>query len=135
VTPEIALINAVRTLLKADAGVTELVSQKVFDQIPPGTKAPYVYVGPASRTRLELDCGRAWSIRLRVYAISTGFNRSDDWDIAEAIEEAVNERLLTLPAPFEMQERIRVTQGGDVIDPNAPKSVFVDVTTTISRAS
>lgn len=134
-TPEIALINAVRTLLKADAGVTALVQQKTFDQIPEGTKAPYIYVGPAGRQRVVIDCYQAWTIRLRIYAISSNFNRAEDWDIAEAIVQALDHKEPTLPDPFALQDWLSVTQAGDVIDPNAPKSVFVDLTTTITRAS
>jgi hypothetical protein len=133
-TPEIALINAVRTKLKGDASVTALATKGIFDQVPSGTTAPYVYIGPVSRTRLQIDCYQVWSIRIRIYCISTGFNRSQDWEIAEAIIQSLDLQEFALDEPFVQSEPIKITQAGDVVDPNAPKSVFVDITSTIARA-
>jgi hypothetical protein len=136
VTPEIALINAVRTLLKNDGGVLALVdASKIFDQVDEKTKAPYVYVGPAGRQRIISDCGQVWTVRLRVYAISSEYNRNEDWDLAEATVQALDQQEPILADPFVLNDRLNVTQAGDVIDPNAPKSVFVDLTATIARAT
>jgi hypothetical protein len=131
-TPEIALINAVRTLLKTDTAVTALITG-VFDQIPSQQQPPYIYIGPAGRTRLQIDCAQVWTVRVRLYAISTGYGRSEDWEIAEALVQALDLRDLRLEEPYAQQEPLRINQAGDVIDPTAPKSVFVDISTTISR--
>jgi hypothetical protein len=132
-TPEIALINAIRTLLKADASVGALVGQNIFDQIPSQQQPPYVYIGPAGRTRIVMDCYQVWTVRVRLYAISTGYGRSEDWGIAEAMVQALDLQELSLADPYFQQEPLKITQAGDVIDPTAPKSVFVDISTTIAR--
>jgi len=134
-TPEIALINAVRARLKADSSVTALVGTSTFDQVPDQTVPPYVYIGPAARARIPIDCGQVWTVNLRIYAISSGYGRDEDWEIAEAIVQSLDLKDLPLAAPFEMQQAIQINRAGDVIDPAAPKSVFVDIQTTIGRDS
>lgn len=135
-TPEVALINAIRTLLKAsDSPIKDMVGQSVFDQVDTTTKPPYVYIGPAGRMRLPADCYQAWTQRLRLYVVYTSWDRSQVWEAAEAIIQALDLKTLDLPDPFSQQQPIQITQAGDVIDPTAPKSVFVDLTTTIARAS
>lgn len=133
-SPEIALINAIRTALKADASVTALVGTNVFDQVGSQTP-PYIYVGPAGRSRVPNDCFQIWTQRLRLYVIYTTWNRTEVWEAAEALIQALDLRQFDLAAPFVQQEPIKITQAGDVIDPNAPKSVFVDLTATIARAT
>jgi hypothetical protein len=132
-TPEIALINAIRTLLKTDVPVGALVGQNIFDQIPSQQQPPYIYIGPAGRKRIVMDCYQVWTVRVRLYAISTGYGRSEDWEIAEAMVQALDLQELTLADPYFQQEPLKITQAGDVIDPTAPKSVFVDISTTIAR--
>lgn len=134
-TPEVALINAVRTLLKTDSSVVALVGQGVFDQVPQNTAPPYIYIGPAGRTRIIIDCYQVWTVRVRIYAISTGYGRSEDWEIAEAIVQALDLQEFTLAEPYVQNEPIKINQAGDVIDPSAPKSVFVDISATIARAA
>ncbi len=63
--------------------------------------------------------------------------RTQAWDIVEAMVQALDDKGegdFTLPAPFAISENLHVTQAGDVVDPLAPKSVFVDLTTTIIRS-
>ncbi|ACL56991.1 DUF3168 domain-containing protein [Methylobacterium nodulans] len=139
-TPETALLGEVRRLLKADAGVTALVAGKVFDAVPndrrPGQEAPYIYAGPINRQRVYLECGTAWQIRMRIYAVTTTSGRDQGWEVIEAIVQALDGKdadVVTIPAPFSLQNRLDVTQAGDVVDPLAPKSMFVDLTTTIAR--
>ena len=132
-TPEIALINAVRARLKADSAVTALVGSSTFDQVPDQTAPPYIYIGPAGRVRIPIDCGQVWTVNLRIYAISSGYGRDEDWEIVEAIVQSLDLQDLDLAAPFTMQQAIQINRAGDVIDPSAPKSVFVDIQTTIGR--
>lgn len=134
-TPEIALIDAIRTLLKATGTQISGIGQNVFDQIPTDTKPPYVYIGPAGRTRLVDDCYQVWTMRLRIYVIYTAWNRTQVWEAAEAMIQLLDLHQFALPDPYSQQEPLKITQAGDVIDPNAPKSVFVDLQTTIARAS
>jgi hypothetical protein len=83
-------------------------------------------------TRIVMDCYQVWAVRVRLYAISTGYGRSEDWEIAEAMVQALDLQELSLADPYFQQEPLKITQAGDVIDPTAPKSVFVDISTTIA---
>ena len=133
-TPEIALINAIRTRLKNDAAVVAFVGQNVFDQIPEATKPPYIYIGPAGRSHIVQDCYQIWVQRLRIYVIYTSWNRTEVWEASEAVVQSLYEIELDLADPFAAEEPLNVIQAGDNVDPNAPKSVFIDVQTTITRA-
>ncbi|RVU17499.1 DUF3168 domain-containing protein [Methylobacterium oryzihabitans] len=136
-TPETALLRVVTDALVADPAVAALVGDKVFDEIPNdrrGGAPPYVYVGPINRQRLYLECGTAWTVRVRIYAVTTAFGREQGWEVIEAVVQALDGRDdLTLPAPFSLQNRLDVTQAGDVVDPLAPKAMFLDLTTIVAR--
>lgn len=132
-TPEIALLNAVRSQLKTSP--ISGIGQNVFDQIPTDTPPPYIYIGPAGRTRIVLDCYQAWTVRLRIYVIYTSWNRTQVWEAAEATIQSLDLVTFTLPSPYFQEEPLKITQAGDVIDPNAPKSVFVDISSTIARGT
>lgn len=136
-TPETALLDAVTAALLATAGVTGLVGQKVFDQVPDDKQAPrppYLYVGPINRTRVTEVCdGGAWALRARLYAVSTGFGRKQAWEMADAVARALDGQELDLPDPFTAVDPVRVTQAGDVLTPASPKAIFVDIAVTIQE--
>jgi hypothetical protein len=132
-TPEIALLNAIRTQLKTNA--IDGIGQNVFDQIPTDIPPPYVYIGAAGRTRIVLDCYQAWAVRLRIYVIYTSWNRTQVWEAAEAAIQSLDLVTFMLPSPYFQEEPLKIIQAGDVVDPNAPKSVFVDLSATIARGT
>ncbi|GEP12256.1 DUF3168 domain-containing protein [Methylobacterium gnaphalii] len=137
-TPETALLDAVKTLLQADAGFSALAGKKIYDEIPAaksaGDNPPYAYFGPMRRSRVESGCGEFWTVQARIYAVSTSFGRRQGWALIDAIATALNLQEVVLAAPFVQQQPFIVTQGGDVVDPLAARQVFVDVTTTIGRS-
>ncbi|MCJ2132452.1 DUF3168 domain-containing protein [Methylobacterium sp. E-045] len=137
-TPELAFQKAIADLLIADPDVNALVNGQVFDEVPNDGEAtpPYIYLGPMNRRRVQMDCGQVWTITARLYAISVEFGRGQAWETIEAIVQALDMKEapdVTLTAPFSIQQPIQITQGGDVVDPLAPKSVFVDLSTIIAR--
>lgn len=141
-TPETALLKAITERLVDDAGVAALVAGRVFDAVPndrkAGSQPPYIYVGPMNRQRVPLDCAAVWQVRARVYVVTTTFGRAEGWEVIEAVVQALDGREapdLALPAPFTFQNRLDVVQAGDVVDPLAPKSMFLDLTTIIARTS
>lgn len=143
--PEIALQKAIVERLLADAAVAAIVQDRIFDEVPadrlPG-KPPYIEIGPINRTRFE-GCGRAWQIRIRLFATSVEFGRVEAWALADAMADALDDRgdgetpvdPPELAAPWRITDSLRVTQGGDVIDPLQIKSVFVDVQAVVARSS
>lgn len=135
------LVIALREALKANAGVSAIVGAKVFD-IVPGDKrgmpddaiCPWVYIGPISAKRWEDECYRAFDTRMRIYCASTDFDRTPVWALADAVDAALDQKVLSLDANFVMASALRAVECGDVIDPLAPRLVFCDFTCTIYRA-
>lgn len=137
-TPELAFQEAIAAMLIADPVVNGLVNGQVFDEVPNegAAQPPYIYLGPMNRRRVPLDCGQVWTVTARLYAISVEFGRQEAWNTIEAIVQALDMKDapdLVVAAPYSIQQPIQITQAGDVVDPLAPKSVFVDLSTTIAR--
>lgn len=136
--PANALKAAVIDFLKAAPAVKALVGVKVFDEVPRDARgdpqdaqAPYIYLGPCGLRRMNrYEAAQDWTYALRLYCVSTSFNRDEAWAIAEAALAAFNP-LATLPATLAPQDwsmtENRVVTMGDVIAPTAPKEVFLDL--------
>lgn len=141
-SPILALRDAIQALLKATPEFSALATGKrIYDEIPSGQgkpSPPYAYIGPMRQSRFNSGCGEMWTVQARLYVVSTGFNRDAGWNLIDVMTEALSERdqdTMPLAAPFRLQKPIEVTQAGDVIDPLQAKSVFLDLTTIISRSS
>jgi hypothetical protein len=126
--------------LKADAGVAAFVGAKVYDVVPGDKRglpddalAPWVYIGPISAPRFEDECFRAWAPRVRLYCASLAFDRGEAWAIAEAVDAALDQQVLTLAGGFTMASPLRAVESGDVIDPLSPRLVYCDFTCVIYR--
>lgn len=145
-TPELALRDALRARLKADAGFTALVGKRFYDEVPAGigraepsaaeARPPYAYLGPMRRAGYAESCVAAWTIQARLYAVSTAFDRDQGWLVTEAMIAALNgleQPDLPLAAPYSLRTPIDIVQAGDVTDPLQAKSVFLDLRTTIAR--
>lgn len=138
-TPELALRDAIRTLLRADAEFTALAAKRIYDEVPAdlkGVVVPYAYFGPMRRTNYEITCSEVWTIQARLYAVSTAFNRDQGWLLIDAMVRALNQLEqsdLPLADPYSLRTPLVVGQAGDVIDPLQAKSVFFDLTTSIAR--
>lgn len=131
-TPELALRDAVLGLLRGSAAVADLVGGRIRDDVPSDNEPddpPWLYMGPINTQRLEMGCNPAWSLKLRVFAESTAYDRDQAWTIARAAIRAVDGAEPPLEAGF--ADRLAVAQAGDVIAPNTIKTVFFDVTATL----
>ncbi|MGU3418527.1 DUF3168 domain-containing protein [Methylobacterium sp. D54C] len=139
ITPETAFLDAVRAHLRADPALAALVAGRVYDALPGAEQRiapPYLYAGPLRRQRLDTACGEAWTVQLRLYAVSTAFGRHQAWAVIDAAATALADREppdFALPPPFAVQQPLIVTQAGDVVDPLNPRQVFLDVTTIVAR--
>lgn len=145
-TPELALRDAVRTLLRADAGFASLAGRRFYDEVPAGlgraephpaeARPPYAYLGPIRRAGYAESCVAAWTIQARLYAVSTAYDRDQGWLLADAMIAALNgleQPDLPLADPYSLRTPLEVVQAGDVIDPLQAKSVFLDLRTTVVR--
>lgn len=136
-SPILPLRDALRECLRADPGFTALAGIRIYDDVPAakGGAVPYAYIGPMRRQRFEVGCGLAWTVQVRLFAVSTASGRTEAWSLVDAMTAALDGREAFTPplaAPFRMQKPIEVTQAGDVIDPLQAKSVFLDLTTLIT---
>ena len=132
-----AFQDAIVARLRADAALAALLGGgKVYDQ-PPGDhdrpRAPYVYIGAVNRTRIESSCGRKWTVRLRLFAVSTALGRKEAWAVIEAAGNALDGWEPTLAAGYSTDgEIIRVVQDGDVIEPLNLNEAFCDLACTLA---
>jgi hypothetical protein len=123
-------------VLRGNAEVVSLVENRSYDQPPDRTEPPYIYLGPINRQRLEIGCGSAATLRMRIYAVSIEFGREGAWKVADAIWDALDgaEPAPDQNNPFRLQGAFEVLQAGDVLEPLSPKSAFVDLTATFAKA-
>ncbi len=134
-----AFSDAIMARLAADTGIIALVGRQVFDQVPgkggalPGVSPPWIYLGPCGAARFEDSAYRAWMLTLRIYCETIDFNRGPAWAIADAVDAALDGARPALSSPFGLQADLRMTNSGDIIDPDKPKSVFCDVTGIVYR--
>ena len=125
--------TALIALLQADSAVAQLVSTRVYDEVPrddrgnPSTDltSPWIYVGPIQQTRFEEGYAEAWTVRVRIYAASLAFGRTGAWELGDAIKTAVELKPLSLTdwtVPL-----MRIVNMGDIPPPANPKQVFLDI--------
>lgn len=140
-SPREALLAAVVDLIKADPSIAAFpglavgAELKVFDQVPEATAGPYVYVGPINFTRLaQGDCGRAATVRLRIFAVSVAFGRLEAADLGFLVAAALDGVTPAL-GPGLAATSLEVVQDGDVIEPIDPKAVFIDLETVVQWAT
>ena len=119
--------------LKADSGVAAIVGANVYDEVDRvSAVAPWVYLGPMGYRELAIG-GAAFEARLRVYCVSTKFDRDGAWTLHDAVRKALANTVLSLSGGHVASD-LRVMAGGDVTIPNAPKEVFVDLMCSLSDA-
>lgn len=146
-SPREALLAAIVAKLAASAAVVAIVGRdragnaRVYDEVPPGEDKggetgdiTYVYVGPINFGPNLVSCGQARLARVRVFAMSEHFGRVKVAELGHAVFTALDDAALTLDAPYRATEPLQVTADGDVIEPDDPKSVFVDATTVLAWA-
>jgi len=141
-SPILPLRDTIRVLLRADAGFKAIAENRIYDDVPvatsagkPGAPTPYAYIGPMRRSRYDIGCGLAWTMQVRLFAVSTANGRTEAWSLVDAMTaalEGLEEFTPPLAAPFVVQKPIEIVQAGDVIDPLQAKSVFLDLTTIIA---
>ena len=54
--PDLEFQGAIVTAFKADAGVTALVGQRVYDSFPPDVIFPYISIGPSDELQIDAEC-------------------------------------------------------------------------------
>ena len=137
-----AFSDAIFAILKADSGVLAALGGKpqVYDVVPQknvGIVMPWVYLVPAGTKRLEDGCCRGWEIRLRIFCATSDFKRDTAWTIADAVDLALDHQspVLDPASGFSLSDDLRMVESGDIIDPDKPRAVFVDVIGHVFRTT
>lgn len=134
-TPELALWEAVRNRLLADADTAAICGDRIYDEVPSAqADPPYLYLAAVNWTRVEGGCGRGHRVRMRLYCVTAEFGRIEAWSFARRVERAIDLFEPDLPAPLRCSDAVTVVQCGDVIGPLKTKEVFLDIGAQIDGA-
>lgn len=116
-----------------------------FDDVPRQIDPPYIAVGPVGfQPAAYAGCAAPVParLRLRIYAYDTSAGRERAWTMVwtamcaldSSARRASDLAPIDLPAPWDFVELPAVVQGGDVINPIDPKSVYFDLDMVVAIA-
>lgn len=94
--PSLDLQKAVIATLKADASVTALVGQRIYDQVPPNATFPYVSWGPDQVLADKADCQNGFEVFAQIDVWSRAPGKPEAKRIAGAVRAALDDAELTL---------------------------------------
>lgn len=95
----LALQKGLRAALVANAGVTAIVSTRVYDEPPQGVTFPYLRFGDISPSAFDTDTALGSSVDISIEANSrSASGRVEAVQIVEAVKEALhrNETMVTV---------------------------------------
>jgi hypothetical protein len=95
--PDLELQGAIVSRLKADAGVTALVSDRVYDRVPEFPQFPYISYGPADTLSLDSECITGFSISVLIDVWSREVGYPECKRINNAVREALHDVDMELP--------------------------------------
>lgn len=96
-SPSYELQVAIVTRLKADAVISGMVGNRIYDRVPDGAPFPYITIGEADETSDDADCIDAFelSIDIDVWSRDPGFKESKE--ISDAVRKALKTPEIELP--------------------------------------
>lgn len=89
--PSLDMQKAIVHRLKNTAGVTALVAQRVFDQVPPNTAFPYISYGPDQVFSDDVDCITAYEISVQIDIWSRAVGQPEMKRIAGAVRASLHD--------------------------------------------
>lgn len=97
---DVALQDAVYDALIADAGVSALVSTRVYDNAPDGVAYPYITFGPSQAVTDDVECidGEENYLQIDVWTQEGGSKRGAKV-ICAAVKKALHNAALVLANP------------------------------------
>jgi len=90
------LQKAIVARLKADAGVTAIVGQRIYDSVPTNATFPYIAIGPDQTLPSRADCYDGSVVVFQVDGWSRAVGLVEAKRISEAVREALSDAPLTL---------------------------------------
>ncbi|MBP0438422.1 DUF3168 domain-containing protein [Tianweitania sediminis] len=109
-SPSLELQGAIVARLKTTAGVSSLISTRVYDAVPKKPDFPYVTVGEGDETSDDADCVNAFEISLDIDVWSRAVGFPEAKRIADAIRRALKGPELALQDNALVEFRHRQTR-------------------------
>ncbi|MGY3607672.1 MULTISPECIES: DUF3168 domain-containing protein [unclassified Bradyrhizobium] len=97
-SPTLELQGAVVARLKAFPGLTTLVGNRIYDNVPEKATFPYVSWGPEQAISDNADCITGFNVTIQIDAWSRTVGLPEVKQIAEQVRIALHEYDLTLTA-------------------------------------
>ncbi|MRG53994.1 DUF3168 domain-containing protein [Phyllobacterium sp. SYP-B3895] len=89
-SPILELQGAIVARLKADATVSALIGQRIYDAVPATPTFPYVSFGPADEISDDVDCVTGFEITMQIDC----WSRSSGFPEVKRISDAVRAALI-----------------------------------------
>ena len=95
-SPSLELQAAATVRLKAFAGLTSLISTRIYDNVPPIATFPYLSWGPEQSISDDTDCTAGFDISIQVDAWSQTLGLGEVKRVSEQVRLALHDYDLTL---------------------------------------
>ena len=115
-TPHLELQKAVVAALKADAALSALVGDRVYDRAPQRVVFPYVAIGEMQVLSDDVDCISGFEVYLTIHVWSRAYGRVECREISSAIYDVLHEAELNLNGLAFVEVRLRDMT--DLADPD-----------------
>lgn len=112
------LQKAIVKLLKADAAVSGIVGESIFDAVPANAKKPYVSLGPSQIAPDLADEYEGAAERLQIDCWSAGPGKVEVKKLAAAIHAALHDAPLALDGDQRLVY-LRIEQTQYMLDPDS----------------
>lgn len=89
-SPTLELQGAIVARLKAEAGVTGIVGQRIYDPVPAGAVFPYVSMGPREELSDDAECITGIEATMQIDAWSRSGGFSEVSRAADAVRDAIH---------------------------------------------
>ena len=109
-SPSLELQGAIVARLKASAGLTALVSGRVYDAVPSNPLFPYITVGEGDETSDDVDCVDGFEISLDIDVWSRAVGFPEAKRISDEVRKALKTPDLTIPTNAMVYFRHRQTR-------------------------
>jgi len=109
-SPSLELQGAIVARLKASAGLTALVSGRVYDAVPSTPLFPYITVGEGDETSDDVDCVDGFEISLDIDVWSRAVGFPEAKRISDEVRKALKTPDLTIPTNALVYFRHRQTR-------------------------
>lgn len=100
------LQKAIVARLKANSGVTAIVSQRIFDRVPEDAAFPFVQIGYFQEVDDHNECHDAFEVFMEIQCWSRAVGQVEAKQLAEAVRKALHRYSPTLGDDFAIVDRV-----------------------------